>query len=152
MYVLISSQKPYHFLLSHTKVTLGLCYLLHFTEKAIMVQGAGIAQLSGSSQKNIPGLLTVNLAHLPPHCFCCSLVLCLIPLCNHGYEARRLQNRILVKDEYDSRTTRLVSDIPSAALGPTTWDSLIRNSVLAMEEMDLIGLMELKLEILAIKR
>lgn len=45
-----------------------------------------------------------------------------------------------------------MSDISSAALGPTTCDSLIRNTVLAMEEMELIGLMELKLEILAIKR
>lgn len=58
-----------------------------------------------------------------------------------------LQAGIPNEDKRDKRTARLVSDILSAMfLGSKTWDSLIRGTVLARLEMELTGLMELKLE------
>lgn len=55
-------------------------------------------------------------------------------------------------DECDSRTTRLVSDTSFAVLRLTILDSLIKGTVLIIEEIEIIGLMELELAILAMKR
>lgn len=58
-----------------------------------------------------------------------------------------MQAGIPNEDRCDRKIAKLVSDIPSAmSLGPKTWDSLIRGTVVARLEMELTGLMELKLE------